>query len=257
MVRELYLNEVREIIGSDYELDQSIIDRHVKHYRLYDQLRNRGPSVCYLFNNHTLTFEYMSPGFKELTGYEPNEIVCCEEGKYLDLIHPDDMPILVHQVYPDLKEIASQFSIEDKRKLTVELNFRIRTKDGSSFYNLEQFNYLEFDDNDAPILEFGRSTKIISTKAKNVIAAIHILHENSYEDIFHKIYHRDPEDQRISKREKEILRLLSAGKTSKEIGEMLYISSNTVNNHRRSLLKKVGVRGTSDLVRYAIEHSIY
>lgn len=257
MVRELYLNEVREIIGTDYELDRNLIERYVRHYRLYDQLRTKGPSVCYLFNNHTLNFEYMSPGFTELTGYDLNEIICCEEGKYLELIHPDDMPILVHQVYPDIQHIISKYSLAEKRKLTVELTFRIKTKSGPSFYNLEQFNYLEFDEKEVPVLEFGRSTKILSTKAKNVIAAIHLLHDNHYEDVFHKIYKREEDHPGISKREKEILRLLSAGKTSKEIAEILFISSNTVNNHRRNLLKKVGVRGTSDLVRYAVEHSIY
>jgi DNA-binding CsgD family transcriptional regulator len=53
----------------------------------------------------------------------------------------------------------------------------------------------------------------------------------------------------LSDREKETLRLLAQGKESKEIASLLYISSHTVDNHRRNMIAKTGVRDTTGLIQ--------
>ncbi len=52
----------------------------------------------------------------------------------------------------------------------------------------------------------------------------------------------------LTDREKQVARLLCEGKTSKEIAKQLFISPNTVNTHRKSLLKKMGYRSTNELL---------
>ena len=54
---------------------------------------------------------------------------------------------------------------------------------------------------------------------------------------------------RITKREKQILQLISDGKTSEEIAEQLIISTATVNTHRQNLIKKHNVKNTSALLK--------
>jgi DNA-binding NarL/FixJ family response regulator len=44
----------------------------------------------------------------------------------------------------------------------------------------------------------------------------------------------------LSEREYEIMQLVEQGKTSREIGEILFISKHTVDTHRRNILKKIG-----------------
>lgn len=53
----------------------------------------------------------------------------------------------------------------------------------------------------------------------------------------------------ISDREKEVLKLIAKGWDSKEIGESLFISSNTVNNHRRNMITRIGARDSTALVQ--------
>lgn len=57
----------------------------------------------------------------------------------------------------------------------------------------------------------------------------------------------------LSKREKEVAKLLAEGKTSKEIADILYISIYTVRRHRDNLMRKLDLKGLADLVRYALE----
>ena len=57
----------------------------------------------------------------------------------------------------------------------------------------------------------------------------------------------------LSSREIEVLRLIAGGKSSKEIGEILSLSVRTVEAHRASVMRKLGLKNTADLVKYAIE----
>ena len=60
----------------------------------------------------------------------------------------------------------------------------------------------------------------------------------------------------ITVREREVLRLLSEGASSKDIARKLGISPKTAQTHRENLKDKLGLRTTAELVRYAIRHKI-
>jgi DNA-binding NarL/FixJ family response regulator len=62
--------------------------------------------------------------------------------------------------------------------------------------------------------------------------------------------------QGLSDREFEVLRLLAAGLSPTEIGERLHLSVKTVSTHKANILEKLGLGGTAELVRYALEHKI-
>lgn len=56
---------------------------------------------------------------------------------------------------------------------------------------------------------------------------------------------------KLSKREQEVLELIVAEYTTREIGTKLFITEGTVETHRLSLLKKLGVKNTAGIVREA------
>lgn len=60
----------------------------------------------------------------------------------------------------------------------------------------------------------------------------------------------------LTRREREVLRLIAQGATSKEIAERLGISPKTAQVHRDNLKQKLNLRTTAALVRYAIKHRI-
>lgn len=54
-------------------------------------------------------------------------------------------------------------------------------------------------------------------------------------------------------REREIIKLIAEGKSSNDIAELLFISVRTVQHHRANIMRKLGVKKTADLVKYAIQ----
>lgn len=60
------------------------------------------------------------------------------------------------------------------------------------------------------------------------------------------------QDEIISEREKEIVRLVALGKTNKEISDTLFISPHTVITHRKNITSKLGIKTIAGLTVYAI-----
>ncbi len=60
----------------------------------------------------------------------------------------------------------------------------------------------------------------------------------------------------LSEREREVLQLIAEGNSNKEIAGRLYLSVYTVETHRKNILEKLQVRGTADLILYAVRKGI-
>ncbi len=60
----------------------------------------------------------------------------------------------------------------------------------------------------------------------------------------------------LTRREVEILGLISQAKSSSEIAENLYISPQTVGAHRKNIMRKLNISSTAGLVRFAIENQM-
>jgi len=58
----------------------------------------------------------------------------------------------------------------------------------------------------------------------------------------------------LSNREKQILKMIAEGKTSKEIADLLFISPRTVEHHRMNLMTKLSLKNTAALTKYALNH---
>ncbi|WP_035358133.1 response regulator [Edaphobacter aggregans] len=73
-------------------------------------------------------------------------------------------------------------------------------------------------------------------------------------------YIRDPRSlsrpRHLSDRQREVLQMLAEGQSMKEIAYILHISTRTVRFHKYKLMEELRITTNSELVRYAIKHSI-
>lgn len=71
----------------------------------------------------------------------------------------------------------------------------------------------------------------------------------TYEDRFVKRYN-------LTKREIEVLRLISRAMSNKDIAKELYISDQTVSVHRKNIMRKLGVSSTAELIKVVYDNNI-
>ena len=62
--------------------------------------------------------------------------------------------------------------------------------------------------------------------------------------------------KKLTRREQEVLELIAKAMNNKEIASRLYISDQTVGVHRKNIMRKLGVRNTVNLIKFAIDHQL-
>ena len=121
------------------------------------------------------------------------------------------------------------------------------------------------------MIEAGASGYILKTAGEEqLVKAITSVMEGKYffsdeaarAVMMDMVYEQEPKNKKgsafikLTDRELEVLKLIVEEFTTQEIADALYISTRTVDAHRRNLLQKTGARNLAGLVRYALEHGI-
>jgi len=118
-----------------------------------------------------------------------------------------------------------------------------------------------------PLLQAGAAGYVLKRSgSRELLAAIRgVMEEGAYlqpavarQLINYHVRHELSEARvpHLTKRETEVLQLVVAGKTNREIALQLNISAKTVSVHRTNIMTKLGVHSSVELVRYAIRHGL-
>jgi DNA-binding NarL/FixJ family response regulator len=187
-----------------------------------------------LFNEHKAykvlaTFSNGKDLLTELKQRQPDILLL---DMHLPLIEGPELAAEIIKKYPAVKIIilsSSDIIIQVKKMLQL----------GCSGYLLK-------DSDDLTII---KAVETVHAGGQFLSAA---LQQQIMEDLFKK---KAPATE-LTRREKEILQLISDEFTNQEIADKLFISPHTVDNHRVSLLNKMQAKNTAGLVRKALEQGL-
>ncbi|WP_440999745.1 response regulator [Fodinibius sp. SL11] len=143
----------------------------------------------------------------------------------------------IKESFPEVKVLALTMMDEDQ-------HIRQMIEAGASGYILKSSDKIELVD-----------------AIKTILDGKHYFSEDATQSVMMDLVkgttkkdHTDPGN--ITDREKEVLELIVEQYTNQEIADELFISSRTVDAHRRNLLQKTGAKNTAGLVTYAIKHDL-
>jgi DNA-binding CsgD family transcriptional regulator len=210
-----------------------------------------GNFYYYIFNISAAEFEYISPDIESVLGYHPQEITT---DFFFNKIHPEDQVYYVNS-----EKMTGDFLISLPKgkplKYKIRLPLRIQKKDGSYAQLLHQTMIIELDDDGHLLRTLGVHSDIgfLHPIDKPVYSIIGFDGEPSFIDL--KVKNElIPVKEILSKREKEILTLIMNGMQNKEIASHLHISKETVDKHRKNMLKKCNCKNSNELIGRAMKN---
>jgi DNA-binding NarL/FixJ family response regulator len=108
------------------------------------------------------------------------------------------------------------------------------------------------------LLKNSRSEELLQAVRDAVRGTSYVTPQVSY--ALEQSFIRDPASlsraRKLSDRQREVLQLLAEGRTMKEAAYILHISHRTVRFHKYRIMEELGLTNDSELVQYAIKHSI-
>ena len=172
----------------------------------------------------------------ELTGHASNASSCLA---------------FLHQQQPDI--ILMDINLPDRNG--IELCKEVKEKYPSVFViGLSTFNQQSFIQK---MMENGASGYVLknATQEELMEAIITVSAGKTYLSFEAGVALQKQKDNAIvlTRREKEVLELIAAGMTNNEIATKLFVSSTTVDTHRKNLLLKFAVKNTASLIKMAVQ----
>jgi len=169
---------------------------------------------------------------KSYTAHKPSIVLMCDT--FSDS-HTVQLIRRFNGDYPDAKIIITSNTVE--RQLIMDFM-------ASGAKGFIAARYADFDELFAAIRAVGVGNTYLCQKTTEMLLG-GIFNRNT-------LNHDEP----LSERERQVIRLISDGKSSKEIARILDISPRTVEVHRRNMMRKIGVHKTAELTRYAIRSEL-
>ena len=252
-----YLQAFLEAFNSGFIKDNSI-EQYVKQQTIIDEILPESAAFFYVAEVPAHKYHFLGKQQENVSGYSNEEFLERGIELFLQSVHPDDINIVLDEIYPTFSDAIMNAPAEDRLQILLQYNYRFRRKDGEYLNLLEQIYTLQVDQNGRPAILLGNVIILNTKEVLPVRMVLKNISESGFaETFFSKTFRSVPDEiSDVTDRELDILRNLAAGKTSKEIGEELFISPHTVDTHRRNLLSKLDCRSVVELAQLAYRNGL-
>lgn len=191
--------------------------------------------------------QYISANSASFLGYPAGRLHYHTLQDLFKHVHPDDAEPF-RRICQKNGEMLGQTNALEAHQYRHIINYRLRKGNGHSIHVHHEL--FQLPDEQGKNWCFSLIKDITDEKPfTRVQLETYQLQNGAYRKISN--YVPTLPDQLFTHREMEILQLIKAGLSSKEIAAQLFISLNTVRNHRSSLFRKTSARNLVELLRYA------
>jgi len=222
---------------------QSTELRTVSFDELTNSIVSTGPFYYYVIDFYDMSLSNVSAAIEDIHGLDPETV---KFNDVLDTIHPDDIDFVASAEAFIFKFFYERIAREKFLSYKMNYSFRSRMKDGQYALLNHQAIMLSLDEDGKTGKSLNIHTRIdhLSNLNTQKISIIGLSGEPSYLNM-------SLEERPLpcfSKREKQILKLISEGFRSNEIAEKLFIAAMTVKKHRRNILGKTDCKNITQLI---------
>lgn len=246
MILENIKTSYKEIFESYFNAS---LEKHINKIIELDAYLPYSSTFFCITNTQNLSFEYISKNMFSCLGLDYDVMKSKGMNYFWSRMHPDDIEPWLQALNELMAFTLSNISVEERSRMSYTWNYRIKNVHDLYVNVIQNTTPLEFDENDKPIIGLAHYTVLDSKIKLQVSATAKLLNEhNEYETKFFNNYSQKLFSASISNRERDVVRLLVLNNSSKQIAEKLNISSNTVDTHRRNILKKLNVSSTGELI---------
>lgn len=230
----------------------------------FEQLCTAGKNInplLYVIDYTRSQYLVMTNGCQIITGYHPEEMLEGGMAFLIDIFQKDDFRVYNESVFTANALFLKSQPQAQHHNFVFSYNFRVRSKSGTWVPILQRGSYITSKETGLPLYSLGSVIDISPFKKdRTIYHSIEKIEETGGSVEKHIIaqnyYFPYGEDKLLSIHEKDILKYMAEGMSSKQIAGRFKITENTVANHRKNMLKKTNTKNVAELVAFACRSGI-
>jgi len=236
-------------LGDD---NYQMIKQYMLALRAVSKLINLG---FYIIDYNKQEFLYVSDDPLFLSGYKQEEVLKMGYEFYNKVVPPDDLDMLL-----ELNEKGFEFfynlPVERRDKASISYDFRLKRRDTRSEILINhKLTPLILTETGNIWFALCLVSLSVAEKPGNIFITFQDKDERFDYDVIRKKF-KPAKVKHLSKREKDVLRLMIQGYVTCEISQQLFISEETVKFHKRNIVKKLKVKSAMEAVYFATINKI-
>lgn len=243
-------NEIEEVYKEIFSaFDKPNLLKHIEKIIELDAYLPYSSTFFSITDTQRLTFHYISKNLQSTLGY--NNSVFMEGGMKLlwSKIHPEDLDNWLRGLNELMEFTTKEIPLEERNQMSYTWNYRLKNDKDEYVNIIQNTTPLGFDSNMKPIIGLAHYTVLSpNITLPQTVSAKMLNSKGEYETKYFNNLSQKLLNDGITNRERDVIRLLILDYSSKEIAEKLFISSKTVDTHRRNILKKLNISSTGELV---------
>lgn len=195
---------------------------------------------------------------KDILGYRPQEVMDNGLDFVINVFQKEDFSVYNEKIFGQVTDFLRNTPQGEHGEYTFTYSYRLKKADGKWMHSFQQGSYVTDPQTNLPL--YGIALVLDITPLKKDTSMMFSIDkkksDGGYANVITNYYYPDPEESRLTRREREVLGRLAEGMSSKRIADRLFLSENTVANHRKSLLRKTNSKNVAELIRYAANKGI-
>jgi len=240
-------------------IDEKELGSLIDDFQKFTRITYSFMPVFFVFDFAKRKYLFFTDNITRALGYDVKELI--EGGPVFmsEIYHKDFFKSYNEYVFPFTLNFLKGTPNADHACYAFSYNTQIRSKAGHWVDLLQKDTYITCKNNGLPLYCLGILIDISCLSRSNVI--IHSIEKTDKLSGGNRVietrkFYLNDEDQLLTRQERNILKYMAEGLSSKMLADKLQISENTISNHRQNIIRKTNTKNVAQLIAFAIRNSI-
>lgn len=244
------------------EADETTASSFIERIRDLQQLNETafGMPILYLIDYSRQEYVIFSDSSKQLMGYHPRDFLDAGLEMLRHVFHKDDYKVYCEEIFARNCEFLKNTPKPDHDRYVFSFTFRVKNGRGGWQQIFQRGGYITSPSSGLPLYSLGICLNI--TTLSDDVRMIHTIEERQPDAPFERklleknFFYPNFEDTLFTQREKDVLKYMADGLSTKEISVKMKVAETTVISHRKNMMEKSNTRNAVELVAFALKKRI-
>jgi len=253
-----YLGNLHNASYRNDVADEEEIHKLLDAFRQLSDLSFRFMPMIFAIDYTQRKYIFFSDNIKHNMGYDVREILDAGLEFMFHISHKEYFKTMNEKVFPANFQFLKSVPPHEQQDYIFSFNSQYRKADGNWAKVLQRGAFITSKETGSLLYSIGLVSDItLYKKDETLIHSIEKVSKTAGNQLIETNYfYPYEEDTLLTKQEKNILKFMADGLSSKMIADKVKISENTIANHRKNMMRKTNTKNVAHLVAFALKNYI-